>query len=108
MTPYLTIAVAGEHSDEETNAYLDTELDRFFATMLMISENEIYRRPWMSLEGLDLTIRLTLGSIAASVVLPRLFMPRGADQPSRDEVINHITRMTLWGLRISPPDGDGE
>jgi AcrR family transcriptional regulator len=104
----LTIAVAGEHSDEETNAYLDTELDRFFATMLMISENEIYRRPWMSLEGLDLTIRLTLGSIAASVVLPRLFMPRGAAQPSRDEVINHITRMTLWGLRMSPPDGDGE
>lgn len=101
----LTIAVAGDDIDSETNAYLNTELDRFFATMLMISENEIHRRPWMSLDGLDLTIRLTLGSIAASVVLSRLFMPRGAAAPSREDVIEHITRMTLWGLRLSAPPG---
>jgi AcrR family transcriptional regulator len=100
----LAIAIAGDDIDEETNAYLETELDQFFATMLMISENEIHRRPWMSLDGLDLTIRLTLGSIAAAVVLSRLFMPHGKARPSRDQVVNHVARMTLWGLRMSEPD----
>jgi len=100
----LAIAIAGDDIDDETNAYLDTELDHFFTTMLMISENEIHRRTWMSLDGLDLTIRLTLGSIAASVVLSRLFMPRGGARPGRDEMVNHIARMTLWGLRMSDPD----
>lgn len=99
----LAIAIAGDDINDETNAYLDTELDQFFATMLMISENEIHRRPWMSLDGLDLTIRLTLGSIAASVVLSRLFMPHGTARPSRDQVVNHVARMTLWGLRMSEP-----
>jgi AcrR family transcriptional regulator len=100
----LTIAVASDDIDDETNAELDTELDRFFATMLMISENEIHRRPWMSLDGLDLTIRITLGSIAASVALRRLFMPRGSTGPGRDEIVDHITKMTLWGLRMQKPD----
>jgi len=96
--------LAGDAIDDETNTYLDAELDRFFSTMLMISENEIHRRPWMSLEGLDLTIRLTLGSIAASVALSRLFMPRSKKQPDRDQVVHQITRMTLWGLRMRPED----
>jgi AcrR family transcriptional regulator len=99
----LTIAVAGDDIDDETNAYLDAELDRFFGTMLMISENEIHRRPWMSLQGLDLTIRVTLGGIAASVALARLFLPRGQARPGRDEMVDHITKMTLWGLRMGPP-----
>lgn len=96
----LTIALAGNDIDDETNVYLDEELDRFFGTMLMISENEVFRRPWMSLDGLELTLRLTLGGIAASVALSRLFLPRGDRRPSRDEIVDHITRQTLWGMRM--------
>lgn len=98
----LTIAMAGDSLDDDANAHLDAELERFFASMLMISENEIHRREWMSLEGLDLTIRLTLGSIAAAVALSRLFMPPGSRRPSRDDVVDHITRLTLYGLRMRP------
>jgi AcrR family transcriptional regulator len=99
----LTIALAGNDIDDDTNTYLDDELDRFFQTMLMISENEVHRRPWMSMEGLELTLRLTLGGIAASVALARLFLPRGERKPSRDELVDHITKHTLWGMRMREP-----
>jgi AcrR family transcriptional regulator len=98
----LTIALAAGSLDEAANAQLDEELERFFRAMLMISENEAHRREEISAEGLDLSIRVTLGSIAAAVVLSRLFMPPGDRRPSRDEIVEHISRMTLSGLRPRP------
>lgn len=100
----LTLAMAADSLDEHANAHLDAELDRFFNTMLMISENEVHRRAWMALEGLDLTIRHTLGGIAAHLALGRLFTPRTGRVPTRQEVIDHVTRFTLYGLRMHPPE----
>jgi AcrR family transcriptional regulator len=100
----LALAMASESLDEAANAHLDAELDRFFNTMLMISENEVHRRTWMSLDGLDLTIRHTLGGIAAQLALGRLFAPRSGRAPTREDVIDHITRFTLYGLRMGPPE----
>lgn len=102
----LALAMASDSLDEAANAHLDAELDRFFNTMLMISENEVHRRTWMSLQGLDLTIRHTMGGIAAHLALGRLFAPRSGPTPTRDEVIDHVTRFTLYGLRMGPgPEG---
>jgi AcrR family transcriptional regulator len=99
----LALAMAADSLDEAANAHLDAELDRFFNTMLMISENEVHRRNWMSLHGLDLTIRHTMGGIAAHLALGRLFAPRSGRSASRDEIIDHVTRFTLYGLRMGPP-----
>jgi AcrR family transcriptional regulator len=99
----LALAMSADSLDADANAHLDAELDRFFSTMLMISENEVHRRQWMSLDGLDLTIRHTLGGIAAQLALARLFAPRSGAVATRDEVIDHVTRFTLYGLRMAPP-----
>lgn len=98
----LTIALSADALDADSHAVLDRELDRFFAEMRLISSSEMDRRPWMSDEQLDLSIRLTLGSIAASVALSRVFLPT-VDPPPRDVVVDHITKLTLYGLRLAPP-----
>jgi AcrR family transcriptional regulator len=98
----LSIALATDGLDDDANAQLDAELQRFFAAMLTISENEARRRGWIPVEGLELSIRVTLGSIAAAVVFSRLLMSSGDRSPTRDEIIDHISRLTLYGLRLRP------
>jgi AcrR family transcriptional regulator len=102
----LTIAVAADTLDEETNAELDAEFERFFATMLMISENEAHRRGWIPIEGLEMSIRVTLGSIAAAVALSRLFMSPEDGRATREQIVDHISRLTLYGLRLRAPGSD--
>jgi AcrR family transcriptional regulator len=102
----LAIVTASNELDEEVNNALNTELRRFFAQMALISEREVaLRRDWMSREGLDLTTRATMGSIVAMTVLARLFFVPGDRRPPREEIIDHVSRLVLYGMRLEPPEG---
>jgi hypothetical protein len=36
-------------------------------------------------------------------VLDQLFLPAGRNRPSRDQIIDHLTALVLYGLRLAPP-----
>ncbi len=62
---------------------------------------EATRRGWVPQEGLALTMRLLFGTIASVVVFDRPLVAGGGANPSRDEVIDHVTRVFLYGARLA-------
>ena len=94
------VAVAGHELDTDTLARLEEQFDRFFAEIMRTTSIEAHRRGWVPQEGLGLTMRLLFGAIASIVVFDRPLVPGGDAQPSRDHVIDHVTRLFLFGARL--------
>jgi AcrR family transcriptional regulator len=95
-------AVSGHELDSATLAQLEEQFDRFFAEIMRTTSVEATRRGWVPQEGLALTMRLLFGTIASVVVFDRPLVPGGAGvSPSRDELINHVTRVFLYGARLT-------
>jgi AcrR family transcriptional regulator len=95
----LTIALQGA---DELDAVVRAALDGFFSEILAIGTKEIEHRPWIPAEGLDLSIRLVIGAIAAAAVLDPVILPAGTRQPSREDLISRLVDLTLYGLPLAP------
>lgn len=95
------IAVAGHELDDATVARLEEQFDRFFDEVMRTTSQEADRRGWVPQEGLALTMRLLFGAIASIVVFDRPLVPSGDGEPTRDEVIDHVTRLFLYGARLT-------
>lgn len=95
------VAVVGHELDSATLAGLDEQFDRFFAEIMRTTSIEAHRRGWVPQAGLGLTMRLLFGTIASIVVFDHPLVPSGDDKPSRDEVIDHVTRVFLYGARLA-------
>jgi AcrR family transcriptional regulator len=98
------VAVAGHELDSATLANLEEQFDRFFAEIMRTTSIEATRRGWVPQEGLALTMRLLFGTIASVVVFDRPLVPGGGTNPSRDEVIDHVTKVFLYGARLTNAD----
>ncbi len=95
------VAVVGHELDSATLAGLDEQFDRFFAEIMRTTSIEAHRRGWVPQAGLGLTMRLLFGTIASIVVFDHPLVPSGSDKPSRHEVIDHVTRVFLYGARLA-------
>ncbi|WP_084163524.1 TetR/AcrR family transcriptional regulator [Mycobacterium triplex] len=95
------VAVAGHELDTASLARLEAQFDRFFAEIMRTTSLEAQRRGWVPQVGLGLTMRLLFGTIASIVVFDHPLVPSGDDKPTRDEVIDHVTRVFLYGARLA-------
>jgi AcrR family transcriptional regulator len=83
---------------------VDRLFDEFFADMLVIGEDTSGPLGWIpSDQDLELSIRLVLGMVAAAAVLDPIFLPRGRGRPSRDQIIDRLAALALYGLRLRAP-----
>ncbi len=71
-----------------------------FEEIMRTTSLEAQRRGWVPQQGLGLTMRLLFGAIASIVVFDRPLVPSGDAEPSRDVVIDHLTRLFLFGARL--------
>lgn len=98
----LVIASINATLDRDTARELQKQLDAVFAEVLKIGEHESVQRGWIPRERLELSIRMVLGMVAAAAVLDPLFLPTGRRRPSRDQIIDHLASLALYGLRLHP------
>lgn len=95
---------AAEALDPEAAKETREVLDRVFADVTEIGKQEARRRGWFSEDNLDLSIRMIIGTVASMSILDPLFLPAGRTRPSRDQIIDHLTALVLYGIRLTPPD----
>jgi len=69
-----------------------------------MGRQEAARRGWFSGEEMELTSRLLVAMVTACVSHRRWFLPSGRDRLSRERIIDHITNLMLYGLRLAPDE----
>jgi AcrR family transcriptional regulator len=102
-TGVLGVASVSEVVDPEAIREAQAVLDQVFDDVVEIGKKEARRRGWFPEQDLDLTIRMIMGMVASMSVLDVLFVPSGRRRPSRDKIVNHLTSLVLYGLRLEPP-----
>jgi AcrR family transcriptional regulator len=99
------LVLAAQGADGALDRTVRAALDEFFDQIVSIGEYEAKRRPWISSERLDFSIRLVVGAVAAAAVLDSVILSSPPDPPTRDEIVERITLLTLHGLSLSPDRG---
>lgn len=104
------LLAAGSHAalDPESRDGIRAAIDDFFVEMMVIAGDEADRRTWISQDDLEFTIRLFLASIAGAAVLESLFLPDGAGARTRDEVVDRLTRLLVYGLALAPASSSAD
>jgi len=83
---------------------VDRLFDEFFADMLVIGQDTAGSLGWIPIdEDLELSIRLVLGMVVAAAVLDPIFLPKGRHRPSRDQIIDRLSALGVYGLRLRAP-----
>lgn len=95
------IATAGDDLDASTMARLEEHFDRFFEEVMRTTVIQAERRGWVPQDGLEQTMRLLFGSIAAIVILERPIIFGHATPVERDGIVDHVTRLFLYGASLS-------
>lgn len=95
---------ADDSLDAETVAQIAALFDECFERMRDMGRREAARRGWFSGEEMELTSRLLVAMVTACVSHRRWFLPRGRDRLSRERIIDHITNLMLYGLRLAPDE----
>jgi AcrR family transcriptional regulator len=95
---------AEDSLDEETVAQVAALFDKCFDQMREMGRQEAARRSWFSGEEMELTSRLLVAMVTGCVSHRRWFLPTGRDRLSRQRIIDHITNLMLYGLRLAPDE----
>ncbi|MDT7753573.1 MAG: hypothetical protein QOD96_7235 [Pseudonocardiales bacterium] len=103
-TGVLGVASSAEAMDQDVARETRAVLDQVFQDVTEIGKQEARRRGWFSEVNLELSIRMIIGMVASMTVLEPLFVPGGRARPSRDQIIDHLTNLVLYGIRLKPPD----
>jgi len=98
---FLAIVGALGSMDEDINALVQTEMQRFFDAVMTYCYTQAKRSGWIPLDGLEMTVRLTMGSVAAAVLMADLFLPTGPNRPTREQIVKHISALALYGNRLT-------
>jgi AcrR family transcriptional regulator len=93
---------ADDSLDEATAAEIAALFDQCFAHMRDMGREEAARRSWFSGDEMELTSRLLVALVTATVSHRRWFLPTGRNRLSRTRIIDHITNLMLYGLRLGP------
>jgi len=96
---------AQDAMESDTGREVDRLFDEFFADMLTIGEDTSAATGWIPIdEDLELSIRLVIGMVAAAAVLDPMLLPKGRRRPSRDRIIDRLSALALYGLRLRSPE----
>lgn len=98
----LGLASSAEVLDQETAREAREVLDQVFADVTEIGKQEARRRGWFSEQDLELSIRMIVGMVASMSTLDPLFLPGGRARPSKNQIIEHLTALALYGIRLHP------
>jgi AcrR family transcriptional regulator len=101
----LLALLAAEHAlDERIAAEVHHQFDQIFGQFARMGEREAQRRGWFPGEPMELNSRILIALITATVAHRQWFLPTGRKRLSREKLVNHITQLMLYGLRLAPPD----
>jgi hypothetical protein len=89
--------------DSETAAEIKGLLDQVFTRLAQLGQQEAERRGWFSGAEMELTSRLRRDAFLDRGE-PAVVLPSGRRRISREKLINHMTNLMLYGLRLGPPD----
>jgi hypothetical protein len=53
---------------------------------------------------MELNSRLLVAMLTFAVAHRQWFLPTGRNRLSREKLINHMTKLMLYGLRLAPPE----
>jgi AcrR family transcriptional regulator len=98
------VAVAGRTLDDETVLELEAQFNRFFAEVMRTTAEEADRRGWVPQEGLGLTMRILFGAVVSVVVFDQPLVSSSDEPPTREQLIDHITHLFLYGARLAPAE----
>jgi AcrR family transcriptional regulator len=102
------LAVAAMNAlDPEAGRETRAAIDRVFEDIMKVAVKEIERRGWPPQKDLELSIRMTTGMVASVALFDDLFVPAGRRRPSRQQLIDHLTAISLHGMQVDETDGDG-
>jgi AcrR family transcriptional regulator len=103
----LTALLAAEHTvDDRVTAEVHQRFDQIFGQCARMGQQEAHRRGWFPGEPMELNSRILVALITATVAHRQWFLPTGRRRLSREKLVNHITQLMLYGLRLAPPDHD--
>jgi AcrR family transcriptional regulator len=101
----LTALLAADHSvDPPTATEVHALFDEIFAQLASMGQREAQRRGWFPGEPMDLNSRLLVGMLTSAVAHRQWFLPTGRNRLSRERLVNHMTQLMLYGIRLAPPD----
>ena len=101
----LAALFAEEYSlDDETAAEVKGLLEQVFTQLANLGQREAGRREWFSGEEMELNSRLLVAMLTSVVANRRWFLPTGRKRISREKLINHMSNLLLYGLRLAPPE----
>jgi AcrR family transcriptional regulator len=90
--------------DDEMADDIKQLFDQIFSHLARLGEREAARREWFSGDQMELNSRLLVALIASTVAHKKWFLPSGRKRISREKLINHMTALMLYGLRLTPPE----
>jgi AcrR family transcriptional regulator len=103
----LTALLSAEHTiDDRVTAEVHQRFDQIFGQFARMGQREALRRGWFPGEPMELNSRILVALITATVAHRQWFLPAGRKRLSREKLVNHITQLMLYGLRLAPPDRD--
>lgn len=94
------LVAASKDVDREVLATLTTAVDDMFARIGLMSELEAHRRQWFSAEGLDMVLRMLVAMVLGLVTYDWLLTKPHND---RDQLLDNMVSLALWGLARRPP-----
>lgn len=95
--------LAAEHAaDPKVLDEVHQQFDTVFARFASMGQREADRRGWFSGEPMELNSRVLVALITAVVAHRQWFLPTGRQRLSRERLVEHITRLMLYGLRLAP------
>jgi AcrR family transcriptional regulator len=101
----LTALLAADRTvDADTAAEIHKLFDQIFAQLGRLGEREAARRGWFPGDEMELNSRLLFALITSAVAHRQWFFPTGRKRISREKLINHVTDLMLYGLRLAAPD----
>jgi AcrR family transcriptional regulator len=96
--------VLDERSSDEVAQLLNGIFDRFHE----MGQREADRRGWFPGDDMELNSRLITAMLAGAVAYRDWLLPTGRNRISRRKLVEHMSNLMLYGLRLGPPPADDD
>jgi AcrR family transcriptional regulator len=99
----LTALLGADAINPQTASEVHILFDQIFGQLAAMGQREAERRGWFPGEPMELNSRLLVAMLTSTVAHRQWFLPTGRNRLSREKLINHMTQLMLYGIRLSPP-----
>jgi AcrR family transcriptional regulator len=97
-----TLGTAERVLDESAVREVQAGFGALFERLGSMGIEEASRRGWFEGEVVELTSRCLYGMMVSMIVYEQWFLRRGETRISREQLVDHVTRLMLYGLRLAP------